>query len=287
MTTLHAVIHAGAAGFLAEVREPLERDEAANSLLLGVCQRMALHPERVSAPPFLAAVSDQAGLALAAMMTPPHKLVLAAARADFEQAVMPLVDALRAGGWSVPGVHARSAVAAVFAEAWVRATNHNYSLERRERVYLLRQVNAGPPVAGRLRLAEPGDAPLLASWAEAFQAEALPGDPPQDFRAIIDQRIADGALYVWEDGAPASMAAVTRATAHGATVSLVYTPAHRRRRGYAGACVAGLSQRLLDAGWEFCTLYTDLSNPTSNHIYQAIGYQPVCDIDEYLFIPTA
>lgn len=24
--------------------------------------------------------------------------------------------------------------------------------------------------------------------------------------------------------------------------------------------------------------------PTSNHIYQAIGYQPVCDVDEYRFL---
>ncbi len=36
-----------------------------------------------------------------------------------------------------------------------------------------------------------------------------------------------------------------------------------------------------------CFLYTDLSNPTSNHIYQAIGYRPVCDVDAYAFDPPA
>jgi predicted GNAT family acetyltransferase len=286
-SAISATIHATAAAFLQEARIPLEREEAANSLMLGICLRMARQPERVAAPPFLATVSDPAGVMLAAMMTPPHKLVLAATRPDFAPAVEPLARALRAGGWAVPGVHARSETAAGFADAWVRATNHNYTIEHRERIYTLRQVAAWPPASGRLRLADQGDALLLTGWAEAFQAEALPGDPPQDFRSIVEQRIAGQALHVWEDGAPVSMAAVTRYTARGATVSLVYTPPHRRRRGYAGACVAHLSQHLLDAGWEYCALYTDLSNPTSNHIYQAIGYQPVCDIDEYLFVPTA
>lgn len=50
---------------------------------------------------------------------------------------------------------------------------------------------------------------------------------------------------------------------------------------YASACVAALSQLILDEGKEFCTLFTDLANPTSNHIYQQIGYRPVCDFAEF------
>ena len=48
-------------------------------------------------------------------------------------------------------------------------------------------------------------------------------------------------------------------------------------------CVAALSQRMLDEGREFCCLCTDLSKRTSNDIYLSIGYQPVCDSDDYLF----
>ena len=50
-----------------------------------------------------------------------------------------------------------------------------------------------------------------------------------------------------------------------------------RGRGYASNCVAALTQKMLDQGRKFCFLYTDLSNPTSNKIYQQIGYRPVCD----------
>ncbi len=39
----------------------------------------------------------------------------------------------------------------------------------------------------------------------------------------------------------------------------------------------------LTAGRRFCFLYTDLANPTSNHIYQAIGYEPVAEVTEIGF----
>ena len=31
--------------------------------------------------------------------------------------------------------------------------------------------------------------------------------------------------------------------------------------------------------------WLDLANPTSNHIYQAIGYRPVSDVADYRFEP--
>ena len=58
-------------------------------------------------------------------------------------------------------------------------------------------------------------------------------------------------------------------------INLVYTPPEYRRKGYATACVAALSQMLLDRGYQYYFLSTDLANPISNHIYQAIGYQPL------------
>ena len=64
-------------------------------------------------------------------------------------------------------------------------------------------------------------------------------------------------------------------------VSGVYTPRSERGHGYASALVAALSQAILDSGLAFCTLNTDLLNPTSNKIYQKIGYYPVCDLTVY------
>jgi hypothetical protein len=47
--------------------------------------------------------------------------------------------------------------------------------------------------------------------------------------------------------------------------------------------VAAQSQAALDAGRRFCFLFTDAANPTSNHIYQAIGYEHVRDVVVYQF----
>jgi predicted GNAT family acetyltransferase len=87
------------------------------------------------------------------------------------------------------------------------------------------------------------------------------------------------------EGEPVSMAIRSRPTRHGISVSGVYTPPEQRRHGYATACVAALSQKLLDQGYQFCSLFTDLANPTSNSIYMQVGYRPVADFDKYKLIP--
>ena len=105
-----------------------------------------------------------------------------------------------------------------------------------------------------------------------------------DVQERVAGQVAAGAWFLWLDGVqPVSMALRTRPTRRGCAVGGVYTPPELRRKGYASACVAALSQHLLDQGYQFCTLFTDLANPTSNRIYLQIGYQPVCDFDKYKF----
>lgn len=280
-------VYPAAGDFLRDAQDVLLRDEAANGLMLGTCLRLQRHPERITSPPYLATVSDAGDVVLAAMMTPPFKLVLCTAAEAITPAAQTLARDLLAGNWAVPGVHAAPAVAEQFAEVWVHLANANYTRGTRERIYELRQVVPPRPApGGLLRLACAEDAEIATVWADAFLAEALPGEPRQDTRTAVDRRIADQVLWIWDDGRPVSMAATGRSTPNSVAIGLVYTPPELRGRGYASACVAQVSQRMLDSGYRFCTLYTDLANPTSNHIYQAIGYRPVCDINEYLFIPT-
>ena len=89
-----------------------------------------------------------------------------------------------------------------------------------------------------------------------------------------------GTCTVLVDGEPVSMCIRTRPIRNTASVSGVYTPDNHRRKGYAGACVAGLSQKLLDEGFAYITLFTDLANPTSNSVYMRLGYEPIADFDK-------
>jgi predicted GNAT family acetyltransferase len=134
-----------------------------------------------------------------------------------------------------------------------------------------------PPadVPGRLRLAAEDDADLLRQWAMGFYLDT--GAVRED-RDAIGPRIAAGLMYVWDvDGAPVSMVTHTSAQAGVCRVQFVYTPQALRGNGYASAVVAALTQQLLDQPGLRCMLYTDLANPTSNKIYQAIGYQRVAE----------
>jgi predicted GNAT family acetyltransferase len=90
-----------------------------------------------------------------------------------------------------------------------------------------------------------------------------------------------GSVYLWEDSRPVSMAAHMRDTSDSAFIGMVYTPPHLRGKGYATACVAALSQRLLEDGYPSCALYADCANPHSNKIYRALGYEHISVSDQF------
>ena len=134
--------------------------------------------------------------------------------------------------------------------------------------------------------AQPEHRHLLADWTQAFHDEALSNTPPQDYLAMADRWIRGlgRTAYLWVDGGrPVSMTGAGGLTPKGIRVGPVYTPPGDRGRGYASNLVAQVSQMLLDQGRTFVFLFTDLANPTSNKIYQDIGYEPVGDVDEWEF----
>ena len=157
-----------------------------------------------------------------------------------------------------------------------------------ERIYRLERVLPPPPASGAPRVATTSDRVLLAGWFQSFVSESIPGQDAtyETAQRNADGWIAGGGLWVWVDGAPVAMAGAGGRTPNGVRISAVYTPPERRRRGYASALVAALSQAQLDAGLKYCFLYTDLANATSNRIYRNIGYEAVSDVDQYHFVPA-
>lgn len=120
-------------------------------------------------------------------------------------------------------------------------------------------------------------------WYREFAAAI--GAVPSDAGSWADTRIAHGRITLWEipDGTPVSMAGVTPMVAGQIRVAPVYTPAHLRGLGYAGAVTAEVSRAAVAAGAAEVLLFADLANPTSNGLYQRIGYRPVTDFAVYDF----
>ena len=258
--------------------------EAANNLILGLALRILAKPDSVYRPPYFATVTNAAGLAAAAVMTPPFNLVPWADHPGAQSALDVIAADLRAGDWPVPGVAARAPTSDEFRDVWLARTGARVSHTVPQRIYQLDRVVAPPWPAGGARYAVDGDLAVIAAWMEAFTREAIGTRTNDDWESRARERIAAGDVLIWEAGSrPVAIAARSRVLPRGAVVSLVYTPVEQRGRGYASAVVAALSQRLLDAGHTYCALYTDLGNPTSNSIYQKIGYRPVSDAAEYRF----
>ena len=274
------------AAFLQAARPFLEAQEVINCLILGVTIRLHEHPEWTETAPYLATLENEGQVELAAAITPPHNLLLAGNPQTGPVALGMLIENLRADGWPFPGVTAEKRLARLFAQAWTETTGVPLEIRQRLRAYELRRLlPLSRPPSGALRAATPDDQDIIAAWRSAFLREALNEEPGENNRNLALRSIQAGLTYVWDDRGPVSMALLTRPTPHGISIGGVYTPPEYRTHGYASACVAGLSQRQLDLGRSFTALFTDLDYPTSNSIYQKIGYRPVCDFTEYILRP--
>lgn len=277
--------------FAARALPFLAQREAEHCQPIGLITRLAGGESIGAAKPYLALVEDNAGEVVEALvMTPPFNLILSHLA---PQAQTSADEVMRVGAEDacavrpdLPGVVGPDDETRHFAVQWQSLTGQHARVSMRERVFRLERVRPPRPTPGHMRPITEADRPLLREWLTAFSAEAL-GDL-EDLRADaeIDWRLraTTGGMALWQDGAtPVSLAGYGNPTPHGIRVGPVYTPPEARGHGYASALVAALSQRLLDDGRQFVFLFTDLANPTSNHIYQAIGYEPVGEATMYRF----
>lgn len=271
--------------FLEAIRPASEGREAELNLMLGLAERLRRDP---SSGVLFAALLHGSRPAAAALREPPHGLVVAE-WADGAATDLAAWLAEDEAHHNAPEIVGTASAARQFAERWSVLTGRSASLGMSQRILELTEVRPPTdPPPGVLRAASTGDTTLVSRWLGAFEAAAMGSEssPPNEQRAHARTRIESGRLFLWETAeGPKSMAALARPTGRGVTVNAVYTPEPHRGRGYASAAVAALSQHALDTGYEFCCLYTNASNPTSNRIYERIGYRFVCEAEVWRLSP--
>jgi predicted GNAT family acetyltransferase len=271
--------------FLARVGDDLLIDEIRHSLIYGIAERVS-EDENVfgAGKPWFILIEDQGRNRAAAMRTPPHRAILAHLSGDLKQVSAELVRAIRAADPNIPGVIGDVEIANPFTERWCAAYGTEVQDSMAQRIYQLTELVEPDYADGRLRKANLDDQEIVITWAAAFHEEAVGDVLPREHYQRYRERITNGDIFLWDDRGPVSMAAKTRPTQRGISIGAVYTPPEKRSHGYATSCVAALSKRLLEH-YEFCTLYTDLSNPTSNSIYMQIGFKEYCDSVQYTYAP--
>jgi predicted GNAT family acetyltransferase len=180
-----------------------------------------------------------------------------------------------------PKTSGPSQTVSVLVGEWAARQRPAASIRLRMRIMRLTDVRFPPAIPGQFRAATMVDLDVTAPWGEGFSRE-LGLDPTVDRRNVA-RRIELNRLFLWCDPEPVSMAGISGPTPNGIRVNFVYTPPGARGKGYARACVARLSQSMLDSGKKFVFLYVDADNPRTNRLYTSIGYDPVCDWEDWRF----
>ncbi len=255
--------------------------QAEHNLLLGIAHTLLHYPDRYPDPAYLAIAETNGKILAVAIQTPPYKLVLSKAE-DFD-AIRLIAQDLQTDQKQLPGVSGLVTEVGAFLQAWQTLTGQSHQQIMNMKIHQLTQVKPVATVSGYLRPATETDRPLLLDWFTAFSSEV--GElVSQEAEQAVSTGLKKQSIHLWQDGSPVSWASGSQSLPAAARIGPVYTPPEYRQQGYATACVAALSQKLLDQGCDRCFLFTDLANPTSNHIYQEIGYRPICDWHDYSFI---
>jgi RimJ/RimL family protein N-acetyltransferase len=264
----------------------LSADPVENTVLVTVLSRLLRGLVYGPDPAIMLAMHEGTQLTGVALATPPYPLSVGAVP---ESAAPAVVEHLLVEDQSVSGASGLRPRVEAFARAWAEATGDTVKVNRDERLYRLDRLVPPVGVPGWARLATGADIPLLARWRQEFAEEAL-GDEyvPVDFADQSRNSLSAGSanmLWIVDDTAVA-LAVAGRPQQHMSRVGPVYTPAHLRGRGYGSAVTAAVSRWALDEQARHVVLFTDLANPTSNSIYQQIGYRPASDHLNVAFVPA-
>ncbi len=160
-----------------------------------------------------------------------------------------------------------------------------WTLRMEERLLVLHDYLPPSGVAGSARRATEADRDLLRVWRHDFFVEA--DVVVQDDESLLRRALAS--TRIWEvDGTPVSMAGhapvVSTPSGDVGRIGPVYTPPEHRRHGYGGAVTAAVVEHLRPLVGTVM-LFADAANPTSNHVYEALGFVHESDMVELEFEP--
>lgn len=263
--------------FALQAEPILAEKEDVYSLFFGVLQ--AIKAGRYDNP-FMATIEEDGKVLALIQMTPPHPLnLIIVDEKRLEEIIDVLIKKIVELEIEMASVISLTSWAYRFAEKWQEQTGMEHQLLMDQGLYRLEKVNDTLQKSpGSWRMADEEDCTMIEGWFSIFEEDTgLPITPQEDVKKRVSTFVTEQEVFLWEhDGKVVSMMKKSRPTRHGVTVSLVFTPHEERKKGYARTMVAACSTELLK-NYDFCVLYTDLMNPTSNKIYQEIGYKRIAD----------
>jgi uncharacterized protein len=281
---LQLIEHADPRDFRDAVMGRLMESEAENCAHIGLVERIAqtayapISTDELDHPVLLTIQEDQRVEAMALQTLKRRMLVSRGS----EEAMHCLAEGLVSRNWDGDGIVGPTPAIEALTKRYAGLSDRPRRLSIRLRAFQLSSVTWPQPVSGSMRVCTHSDRSLLGQFISGFVAD-VGETSTEESLATADRLLRDQRIFFWVDQEPVAMASWAGRTPNGVRINFVYTPPVFRRRGYASNLVAHLTQRMLDEGRKFCFLFTDQANPTSNRIYQQIGYTAVGDSERWDF----
>ncbi|MDG4863200.1 GNAT family N-acetyltransferase [Streptomyces sp. T-3] len=276
--------------FLARAGDFLRSRPALHNTPLTVIEKLRTRPDTFGAEATLFGRLESGGEVRAIFYRPAtHRMTVTSLSPDEAETLAAHLTDL---GHPLSGVLSDQDTAVAFAEAWQRHTGATPVRNWGARLYRLGTLTPPePPAEGRGHVVGEPDHEQLVRWCREFCVDV--GEKVSidaiDAGDWANTRFANKHFTFWEteDGTPVSLAGSTSMVGGMIRVDPVYTPAHLRGLGYAGAVTVEVSRAALAAGATDVVLFADPANLTSTALYQRIGYAPVTEFSGYNFAHEA
>jgi len=160
--------------------------------------------------------------------------------------------------------------------------NSNYSIQKHRVIYQCREITDNFAYAeGKLQMGDINKLDVLAKLSAGFLKEYY-GESKnlQQVRYTIAAGIQEDSIYQWFNrGKICSIAQSLNNDYNFPVIGNFYTDPDERNKGYGASIIHGLTKGLLGQGHQFVMLSTNALTPSSNRVFEKVGY---CNVGEYL-----
>ena len=187
---------------------------------------------------------------------------------------------------TLEGVNTEKEISQIFAKEFCKVAGKTPKVRFEMRILVLDKIKETTLIDDVIfRKATMEDKETLLKYRRMFSEEALHEIvSDEELEKKFQRHFSMGYYLLEKDGKIVATASCNRHLTKGKSIGNVYTPKEERGKGYAYNLVYRISKEFLDSGLEYCVLFTDDSNPISNHVYEKIGYERRADTTEILFV---
>ena len=259
--------------FLNENEALLIQNESFHNLMLGLAYAIRDKKIETTMPLFYSISEGQDVIACALRSNDDRPLIVTHMP---HQAIDLLIQDLLVNGIELAAVVGEESSATYFENQWTKTKKLNYKINIHLGIYECFKVILPREILGELVEANEDHKEVLREYIRGFNQECFPNSPilDENIEKLMNRHLQNKSIFLLKtkNNEIVSMVANTRSTLNGGTISLVFTPPNLRGKGYASCAVALLADKIITDGKKFANLFTDLTNPTSNSIYQKIGF---------------